>query len=125
MRKVKKRLQKYYTVIILKKDLIVYDVIYDPNPTPLIDDVNSLGLTTFNGSAMNFEQAVIGFSYSITSGVKDIDYKKIIIAMKIKETMKIPLTICNMGLINFSETLEILSNIFEDKSWLLSVRKKS
>ena len=66
----------------LKKDLIVYDVIYDPNSTPLIDDVNSIGLTTFNGSAMNFEQAVIGFSYSVTSGVKDIDLKKIITAMK-------------------------------------------
>ncbi len=39
--------------------------------------------------------------------------------------MKIPLNICSMGLINFSETLEILSKIFDDKSWLLSVRKKS
>ena len=46
-------------------------------------------------------------------------------AIKIKETMKKPLTICSIGLINFSETLDILSRIFEDKSSLLSVRKNS
>ena len=43
-------------------------------------------------------------------------FAKLIIAMKMKETMKIPLNICNIGFINFSETLEILSKIFEDKS---------
>ena len=45
--------------------------------------------------------------------------------MKIKDTIKIPLTICNIGRISFSETLEILSSILDEMSLDLSVKKYS
>ena len=38
-------------------------------------------------------------------------------------TIKNPLTICKIGLINFSDTLDILSKIFEERSSLFFVRK--
>ena len=66
----------------LKSKAIVYDVIYDPNPTPLLEYADELGLKTLNGEQMNFEQAVLGFHYAASYGEMNFDFEKIRIAMK-------------------------------------------
>lgn len=65
----------------IKKDLIIYDVIYDPNPTPLIVKARQAGLKNLNGNSMNFEQAVIGFHYSSTNGLMNLNINDIRKAM--------------------------------------------
>ena len=51
--------------IILKKienkKTAIFDLIYDPNPTILIDLCNKYNLKNINGLEMNLEQAVLGF----------------------------------------------------------------
>lgn len=68
----------------LQSHAIVYDVIYDPNPTPFLKHANMLGFKTLNGNDMNFEQAVIGFHYAATKGKQDLDIINIRNAMKMK-----------------------------------------
>ena len=66
--------------------------------------------------------------YPITSPIiryKAVIFAKLSIAKKMKDTIKIPLTIFSIGLTNFSETLAIFKRIFELISSLFSVRKKS
>ena len=65
-----------------QSDAIVYDVIYDPNPTQLLKDADLLGHRTLNGGDMNFEQAVIGFHYAATKGALDLNNLDIRNAMK-------------------------------------------
>ena len=66
----------------LQSQAIVYDVIYDPNPTPFLKHAEMHGLKTLNGNDMNFEQAVIGFHYAATKGKQDLDITHIRNAMK-------------------------------------------
>ena len=66
----------------LQSKAIVYDVIYDPNPTPLLKHADTLGIKILNGNYMNFEQAVIGFNYAATNGKQDLDIMHIRNAMK-------------------------------------------
>ena len=66
-------------LIKLKKDIIIYDIIYQPNCTRLLNLSKELGLKTLNGLEMNFEQAVLAYNYAV-SGMKSID--------KIREAMK-------------------------------------
>jgi len=63
----------------LKKELIVYDIIYQPVFTPLLNFSKELGLKTLNGLEMNFEQAVLAYNYAVPS-IKNID--------KTREVMK-------------------------------------
>ena len=49
----------------LKKSLVVFDIIYQPIQTKLIELSKKNGLTVFNGLAMNLEQAVLAFQYVI------------------------------------------------------------
>ena len=49
----------------LKKDVIVYDIIYQPNYTRLLNFSKELGLKTLNGLEMNFEQAVLAYNYAL------------------------------------------------------------
>ena len=65
----------------LKNNLIVFDVIYDPNPTPLLEKAMNFGFKNLNGSLMNIEQAVIGFHYSASYGLKNLDVNNIRKAM--------------------------------------------
>ena len=66
-------------LIKLKKDVIVYDIIYKPNSTLLLNFSKELGLKTLNGLEMNFEQAVLAYNYAVP-GIKNID--------KTRKTMK-------------------------------------
>ena len=43
----------------------VFDIIYDPAKTVLLDHAETLGLVTLNGSGMNLEQAVIAFGHAL------------------------------------------------------------
>ena len=47
-----------------KKNLVVYDIIYDPIKTTLLKDSEEKGLKTINGLRMNLIQAVLAFSYT-------------------------------------------------------------
>ena len=58
----------------LKKDVIVYDIIYQPNYTRLLNFSKELGLKTLNGLEMNFEQAVLAYNYALPE--KNIDKTK-------------------------------------------------
>ena len=107
----------------------------------LYDDGNTIKIVTARGckSCVTFEERSLKYFDIITNWLSNnnVKYHELSFfkegadiyiddrGINIKNTMKIPLTICSIGLINFSETLEILSKIFDDKSSLLSVRKKS
>ncbi len=47
-----------------KKNLVVYDIIYDPIKTILLKDSEEKGLKTVNGLHMNLIQAVLAYSYT-------------------------------------------------------------
>ena len=49
----------------LKKECIVYDIIYNPKKTKLLKLSEKLGLKTLNGLQMNLLQAVIAFNYAV------------------------------------------------------------
>ncbi|WP_305989532.1 shikimate dehydrogenase [Roseibium sp. MMSF_3544] len=52
-------------------DVLVYDIVYDPLQTPLLEMAESRGLAAKNGLNMNFLQAVHGFSKA--SGLPDLE----------------------------------------------------
>ena len=59
-----------------KKTLIVYDIIYDPIKTILLENSEEKGLKTINGLRMNLIQAVLAYSYTNpTSLAKEEIYK--------------------------------------------------
>ena len=59
-----------------KKNLVVYDIIYDPIKTILLKDSEEKGLKTINGLRMNLIQAVLAYSYTNpTSLAKEEIYK--------------------------------------------------
>ncbi len=59
-----------------KKNLVVYDIIYDPIKTILLKDSEEKGLKTINGLRMNLIQAVLAYSYTNPTGLaKDEIYK--------------------------------------------------
>ena len=59
-----------------KKNLVVYDIIYDPIKTTLLKDSEEKGLKTINGLRMNLIQAVLAYSYTNpTSLAKEEIYK--------------------------------------------------
>ena len=47
-----------------KKNLVVYDIIYDPIKTILLKDSEEKGLKTINGVRMNLIQAFLAYSYT-------------------------------------------------------------
>ncbi len=47
-----------------KKTMVVYDIIYDPLKTTLLNNSEDLGLKTINGLQMNLIQAVLAYSYT-------------------------------------------------------------
>ena len=49
----------------LKKQAIVYDIIYNPTQTLLLKLAEKNGFKTINGSEMNLLQAVLAFKYAI------------------------------------------------------------
>jgi len=49
----------------LKKTTIVYDIIYQPQRTPLLDMSEKNGLLILNGLNMNLEQAVLAYKYAV------------------------------------------------------------
>ena len=47
-----------------KKNMIVYDIIYDPIETELLKKSAAIGLRTINGLRMNLVQAVFAYAYT-------------------------------------------------------------
>ena len=60
---------------LLPANTIIYDIIYDPNPSLLLSMAKEHGMNTLGGLPMNFEQAVIAFTYAIKAkfGQSNID----------------------------------------------------
>jgi shikimate dehydrogenase len=50
-------------IVQIKNSAIVYDIIYQPLKTKLLEMVNNRGVSTLNGLAMNLEQAVLAYTY--------------------------------------------------------------
>ena len=48
----------------IKKSAIVYDIIYEPKYTELLETADKLGLKTINGLRMNMIQAVFAYGYT-------------------------------------------------------------
>ena len=48
----------------IKKSAIVYDIIYEPKYTELLERANKLGLKIINGLRMNIIQAVLAYGYT-------------------------------------------------------------
>ena len=61
---------------------LVYDIIYDPLQTKLLEYANELNLRTLNGLAMNLEQAVLAFKYALPNEFQDLSCDKIRSFMK-------------------------------------------
>ena len=51
----------------LNKSTIVFDIIYQPLKTKLLEMAEKKGLSIFNGLEMNLEQAVLAYEYAIKS----------------------------------------------------------
>lgn len=49
----------------LSSNAIVYDIIYQPSETLLLQQAKNLGLKTLNGKGMNLEQAISAFKYAL------------------------------------------------------------
>ena len=47
-----------------KKTLVIYDIIYDPIKTVLLENSEKIGLRTINGLRMNLIQAVLAYGYT-------------------------------------------------------------
>ena len=56
----------------LKKSTIVFDIIYQPLKTKLLEITDNSGLATLNGLEMNLEQAVLAYQYAVKSN-KNLD----------------------------------------------------
>ena len=56
----------------LKKSTIVFDIIYQPLKTKLLEITDNCGLATLNGLEMNLEQAVLAYQYAVKSN-KNLD----------------------------------------------------
>ena len=61
---------------------LVYDIIYDPDQTKLLQYAHELNLRTLNGVAMNLEQAVLAFKYALPHEFQDLSCDKIRSFMK-------------------------------------------
>ena len=60
----------------LKKQSIVYDIIYNPEKTLLLNLAEKNGLKIINGSEMNLLQAVLAFEYVVNNVDKNISPEK-------------------------------------------------
>ena len=49
----------------LKKSTIVFDIIYQPLKTKLLEIADNNGISIFNGLEMNLEQAVLAYQYAV------------------------------------------------------------
>ena len=56
----------------LKKSTIVFDIIYQPLKTKLLEITDNSGIATLNGLEMNLEQAVLAYQYAVKSN-KNLD----------------------------------------------------
>ena len=56
----------------LKKATIVFDIIYQPLKTKLLEIASNSGISTLNGLEMNLEQAVLAYQYAVKSN-KNLD----------------------------------------------------
>ncbi|MBF0489058.1 MAG: shikimate dehydrogenase [Candidatus Omnitrophica bacterium] len=60
----------------LHKDMLVYDVIYNPKETPLLKAAKAKGAQTANGLSMLFYQGVLAFNHWAGTDIED-KYKKV------------------------------------------------
>lgn len=61
----------------IKKSAIVYDIIYEPKYTELLERANKLGLKTINGLRMNMIQAVLAYGYTNDTALSKSDILQI------------------------------------------------
>ena len=61
----------------IKKSAIVYDIIYDPKYTELLERANKLGLKIINGLRMNMIQAVLAYGYTNDTALSKKDILQI------------------------------------------------
>ena len=61
----------------IKKSAIVYDIIYDPEYTELLERANKLGLKIINGLRMNMIQAVLAYGYTNDTALSKEDILQI------------------------------------------------
>ena len=61
----------------LKTTTIVFDIIYHPLQTKLLNIAINSGISTFNGLSMNLEQAVLAYRHTVKSNQKLNEIRKI------------------------------------------------
>ena len=68
---------------LLKKSAFVYDVIYQPLRTKLLDLASSINILTENGLEMNLKQAILAFKYVMPDIIKsEKEYEQLTSAMQ-------------------------------------------
>jgi shikimate 5-dehydrogenase len=66
----------------IKSNALVFDIIYDPDPTKLLKLSAELGLRTLNGKKMNIQQAVLAFEYAVPEATdRNLIHKSMIEAL--------------------------------------------
>ncbi len=65
----------------LKKSTIVFDIIYQPLKTKLLEIAGNNGISIFNGLEMNLEQAVLAYQYAVKSNNSLDEIRKIMSQM--------------------------------------------
>ena len=64
-------------ILKLKKSTVIFDIIYQPTQTKLLEISEKNGLSTFNGLEMNLEQAVLAYKYTIDTNRTLSEIRKI------------------------------------------------
>jgi shikimate dehydrogenase len=65
----------------IKDSTIVFDIIYQPLKTKLLEMAEKIGIHTFNGLEMNLEQAVLAYQYAVKSGKNLDEIRKIMLCV--------------------------------------------
>jgi len=66
----------------LKKSTVIFDIIYQPLRTKLLEIADKNGIPTLNGLRMNLEQAVLAYKYAITTKETLNDIRTIMLKYK-------------------------------------------
>ena len=56
---------------------MIFDIIYQPLKTQLLEMANKRGIATLNGLAMNLKQAVLAYEYTVKSNKNQNDINNV------------------------------------------------
>ena len=64
-------------VVQIKDSAVIFDIIYQPLKTKLLEMASNRGISTLNGLAMNLKQAVLAYEYTVESNKNQNDINNV------------------------------------------------